>query len=113
MALETLTVQTVDRVGAVITLASITIAGGFRFLNDGKTILYIVNDAGALTLNFTIQPTLDGEAVATKTVVVTASEVWRMGPFPTRWYNDANGYCVVATDQDLASATAVISVPAN
>ena len=110
MAVETLTVQASSRTGAIVALQSITTLNGFRFPNDGMTILYIENNAGALVLNFTIQPTVDGEAVATKDITVTASENWVMGPFPTRWYNDATGYCIVAVDADLASATAAIRV---
>jgi len=110
MALETLTVQAANRTGAQVALQSITTVGGFRFLNDGRTVLYMENDAGAMTLNFTIQPTVDAEVVATKDIVVTASENWVMGPFPAQWYNDASGYCVVAASADLASATALIRV---
>lgn len=104
MALETLTVQTVDRTGLEQTYETITTAGGFRFLNDGKTLLAISNDAGNCEIGFTIPVTVDGEAVATKIIDVTASEIWVMGPFPTRWYNDANGYCVCTVETDLVDA---------
>ncbi len=110
MALETLTVQTANRTGAEMALQSITTAGGFRFLNDGKTMLYVENNAGALNLGFTIQPEMDGEAVTVKTITVTASENWVMGPFPVQFYNDADGYCDVSTDTDIASSTGLVSV---
>lgn len=110
MALETLTVQSLNRTGALVNLQSITTAGGFQFPNDGKTLLYMENDAGNMVLTFAIQPTVDGEAVTVKTITVTASENWVMGPFPQEWYNDASGNCVVTADADLANATALVSM---
>ena len=104
MALETLTLQAANRVGAELDIEIVTTAGGFRFLNDGKTILIINNDAGALAVTFAIQPTVDAEAVATKDVTQTASERWVMGPFPTRWYNDATNYIICTVDADLTDA---------
>jgi len=110
MALETLTVQTADRTGAQMALQSITTAGGFKFENNGKTMLYVENNVGDLVLTFAIQPTLDGQAVAVKTVTVTASEKWVVGPFPTRWYNDADDYIICTCDADLASGVGLVSV---
>ncbi len=110
MALETLTVQSLNRTGAQVALQSITSAGGFKFLNDGKTLLYMENDAGNMVLTFAIQPTVDGESVDVKTITVTASENWVMGPFPQEWYNDASGFCIVTCDANLASATAPVSM---
>lgn len=108
MAVETLTVQATNRTGAIVNTQAVTTADGFQFSNDGKTMLHIINDAGALVLNFTIQPTIDGKAVSTKTV--TASETWVVGPFPTRWYNNASGNCIVAVDADLAAGIAPIRI---
>ena len=108
MAVETLDVQTVERVtGVIVDLQSVTTANGFRFLNDGATLLYVANDAGALVLGFEFQPTVDGVADPdVKPVTVVAAEIWIMGPFPTRWYNDASGYCDVQIDADLVAAAA-------
>ena len=91
MAVETLTAQTADRSGAQISLQSVTTADGFKFPNTGRTLLIVNNDAGALALNFTIQTTVDSEAVSTKDVSVTASQEWVIGPFPTEHYNDSGG----------------------
>jgi len=111
MTQEILTVQTANRTGAAMALQSITIAdGGFKFLNNGKTMLYVENNAGALVLTFAIQPTLDGKAVAVKTVTVTASEKWVVGPFPTQWYNDASDYVICTTDTDLPTSVGLVSV---
>jgi len=109
MATEALTAQSASRSGAQVSLQSITAAGGFTFPNDGHTLLYVENDAGDLALVFTIQKKLDGQS-ATRTVTVTASESWAIGPFPTELYNDSDGLVTCTPDADLASATAVISV---
>lgn len=108
MAVETLTAQTSDRTGAQVNLQAVTTADGFKFPNNGNTRLIVNNDAGALALNFTIQTTVDGEAVGTKDVTVTASEEWVIGPFPVADYNDSGGNVVVAVDADLASGVAVV-----
>jgi len=108
MALETLAAQTASRTGAEVALQAVTTAGGFEFPNTGNTYLIVNNDAGALVLNFTITTTIDGEAVATKDVTVTASEQWVIGPFPVQHYNAADGNVDVAVDADLASGVAVI-----
>lgn len=110
MAQETLTVQVAGRSGAQVNLQSFTSLNGFKFLNDGRTVLYVENDAGDLTFGFTIQTTVDGQSGLSRTVVVTASQKWVIGPFPVDQYNDADGYCVVTADADLATATAAISV---
>lgn len=93
-----------------MTLASVTTADGFRFLNDGNTFLYIEEqNAAGVTLTFTPTKTVDSLAVSSRAVVVTASQNWLMGPWPTKHYNDASGYINVAITADEASAVAVIS----
>jgi len=108
MTKEALTVQYADRVGAEVALQSITIADGFTFPNDGHTLFYVENDAGAMTITFTIQKTLDGQS-ATRAVEVAASENWVIGPFPMELYNDANDLVNCVTDQDLATCVALLS----
>ena len=110
MAQETLTVQDASRTGAQAALQSITSADGFKFENDGKTILYVENDAGALVLTFAFNHTVDSCAIAAKSVTVTASEKWYIGPFPTNWYNDSDDDITCTCDADLASGVALVSV---
>jgi len=109
MATEALTAQTASRSGAVLGAQSITAAGGFTFPNDGRTVLVVSNDAEDLALAFTIQKTVDGQTPEAKTVTVTASEQWVIGPFPVDIYNDSDGLVTCTPDADLATATAVIS----
>ena len=110
MALETLTAQTASRTGAEVALQAVTTAGGFEFPNTGRTLLFVLNDAGAAALTFAIVTTVDGEAVATKDVTVTASQLWVIGPFPTDWYNDSSGNVTSTTDDDLTPATGGVAV---
>ena len=108
MATEALTRTTSTRTGVELALQAVTSADGFTFPNDGKTFLYVVNDAGALALVFTIQKTLDGQS-ATRTSTVTASENWILGPWPVELYNDADGLVTCTPDADLAAGVAVFS----
>lgn len=111
MAQETLTSQEATRAGGEVALQSITTADGFKFPNNGRTFLYIENDVGDLVVAFTFQKTIDGKTPAAKSVTVTASKNWVIGPFPTEIYNDSDGNVVCTVDADLASATAVVKFP--
>ncbi|MBU2685884.1 MAG: hypothetical protein KKF27_21795 [Gammaproteobacteria bacterium] len=102
MALETLTRQTASRDPAEFSYQNVTIAGGFEFPNDGHTFIVCNNDAGAVTLTFTIQKTLDSQS-ATRVETITASKVMFLGPFPVELYNDADGYVFVTPNQDMAT----------
>lgn len=109
MALETLTRQTAARAGAQLNMQSITTVGGFKFPNDGHTALVVANDAGALALVFTLGKTVDGQTV-TRTISVTASQTWIIGPFPVDLYNDSSDYVFCTPDADLASGVGVVSI---
>ena len=108
MATEALTAQTASRTGAQAALQSITTADGFTFPNNGRTLLYVENDAGALALVFDIVTSVDGQTGLTRTATITASESWFVGPFPVDQYNDADGLVTCTPDGDVASSTAVV-----
>lgn len=108
MATEALTRQAVTRTGSQLALQAVTTADGFTFPNNGTTYLYVVNDAGALAIVFTIQKTLDGQS-ATRTSTVTASENWVLGPWPPELYNDSDDLVTCTPDADLAAGVAVFS----
>lgn len=110
MALETLTVQPVSRDGALIALQSATIADGFQFPNNGKTLLFFKNDALDCELVFTIPVTVDGQSGLSRTIDVTAAEHWVMGPFPVDQYNDAEGNVLCTPEQDIVSLLALVSL---
>lgn len=90
--MATLTVQEYDRDGLVPTYAACA-AGGDTFLNNGDTFIHVKNAQAAATVTVTIvtQASVDGLAVADKTVTIAATEDAIIGPFPTSVYNTAAG----------------------
>jgi hypothetical protein len=100
--MATLTAQTTDRTGAEVSLAACA-AGGDEFVNTGNEFIYIENGAvAAQTVTIATPATVDGLAVADRTVEVPAGENWIFGPFPVNTYNDGNAkvqltYSAVAT----------------
>jgi hypothetical protein len=110
MATEALTAQYVNRSGTLTVINAVTSADGFTFPNDGHTLMWVINDAGALNLVFTIHPTLDGQTV-TRTVTVTASQAWIIGPFPPELYSDPlTGLVTCTPDADLTGVTEGIAI---
>jgi hypothetical protein len=95
MPSPTLTPITPTRAGVVFALVAAT-SGGDSFLNTGVEVLQVTNGSGSsITLTFPIAATVDGQAVASKTVAVAAGATKIIGPFPTSAYNDVNGFCNV------------------
>jgi len=111
MAIETLTVQAILRTGAEIDMQSVTNVGGFKFINDGKTIM-IATEVNGANNEITVTPvmTVDSLAAATRTVDVVASETWVLGPWPQEIYNDSDGYITFGTEADEASGIGLVSV---
>jgi hypothetical protein len=111
MAVETLTVQSVAATGAQLNLQSVTTADGFRFKNDGHTLL-VVQEQNTANCEVTVTPTVtvDGLAVATRTVDVLSGQMWVLGPWAPEQYNDSDGYLDVGIEADQASAVCPVSV---
>lgn len=111
MAVETLTVQKVSRLGAELNLQSVTTLDGFRFLNDGHTLL-VVAEQNAANCEVTVTPVqqVDGLAVSSRTVDVVASETWVIGPWSPQQYNDSDGYLNVTIEADQSSGVCPVSV---
>ncbi len=111
MAVETLTVQGAARTGAQLSAQSVTTADGFRFKNDGRTLM-IIEEKNAANCELGITPvkTVDGLAVSARTVDVTASQQWVLGPWAPEQYNDADGYANFTVEADQASAVGLVSV---
>lgn len=87
-----LTVTTVDRAGVTLTGAAAA-GGGDSFPNTGVEYAIFKNTSGGdITVTLDIQSTVDGQAVADRTVVIPATTGHKVvGPFPPSTYNDANG----------------------
>ena len=90
--MATLTVESVVRAGLNPTFNTAA-SGGDNFTNDGATWLHIKNAHATVsrTVTLDIKSTVDGQAVTDPTVVVPALGDRVIGPFPTTFYNDANG----------------------
>lgn len=67
-------------------------AGGDQFPNDGDTLLYLFNGGGG-NVDLTITAKyVDGDLPLTDQVLsVLAGTARLVGPFPPRYFNDANG----------------------
>jgi hypothetical protein len=88
--MATLTLQTLDRDGLNPSFASADV-GGDQFANTGKEFVYLKNDDGSSkTVTLVIQATIDGQAVINRTVIVAATDIMLVGPFPVGDYNDSN-----------------------
>lgn len=103
MARTDLTPQNVSRSGVAPSFAAANV-DGHSWANNGRQLLYVKNTAGSpVTVTFPIPVTVDGQAVASKTVSVPATTGERLiGPFPTQ-YNQADGDAWV----DFSSVTNV------
>jgi len=111
MALETLTVQHVLRTGAEVTYNSVTNVGGFRFLNDGKTIMVVVEKNTAdCEVGITPVAKIDSLAAVARAVDVKSGKTYVMGPWPPEIYNDTDGYANFTIEADEAAAVAVLSI---
>ncbi len=86
-------------------------AGGDEFVNNGGELLLLehTNGAGAdMTLTIVTQQTVDGEAVADKTITIGKGTIQLLGPFPTGIYNDANGKVQLTYSSETDCQLAVI-----
>lgn len=92
--MATIDIQTVDRDGITPTTEAVA-AGGDQYANDGRQWVEIWNDHASASRTTTIvtQLTVDGQAVADRTVITTAAnDTSRFGPFQTNIYNDSSGF---------------------
>ena len=107
------TVQVMDRHTPVVaTTAEAVAADGHRFLNDGRTFLYIdtTGEGGdhLITIQMPTSSDVDGLVVDDITFELVKDKQYVMGPFPTNIYNQVDG--MVYIDWDGASATVNWSV---
>ena len=91
MARTSLTVQDVERSGLEPSYASANVDGN-SFANNGRVILHAKNGSGgAITVTVKTPGTVDGLAVADRTVSVPAGEERMIGVFPPADYNQSDG----------------------
>jgi len=89
--MATLTVLKPTYAGNTLSFANAD-AGGDRFINNGRTFVFIKNDdAGSITV--TIDATSDaGLSYVDPTKVVAAGSIAVFGPFVPRQFSDLDGY---------------------
>lgn len=111
--MATLTIETVDEDGLNATYNSAA-AGGDQFANNGEIILHVKNaNVGAARTVTVDAPTVcnRGSTHDSVTTVPLSSDRF-IGPFPTAYYNDANGNCQITYSDSGADITvAVLKVP--
>lgn len=96
-----LTVQTTARTGLVATYTAASVANGHEFINSSeKVVLHVKNAGGGATVITIKTPgTVDGLAIADKTVTVSAGTEAFIGPFDNDDYGqDGAGSGTGATD---------------
>jgi hypothetical protein len=105
MAVTALAVQQISRAGITPAFTSAN-ADGHTILNDGKTFLEVRNaDGSAITVTIDTPQTVDGLAVASRTVSVGATTGVKMiGPFPLD-YNQPGTEYIQVTFSAVTSVT--------
>lgn len=105
-----LTPITVTRAGAELALVAGDAAGHIFTNADDRTIFVAANGTGSAvvyTIAWGTGVAIDGATPAPKTVSVPANKTYVFGPYPTQWYNDANGKVTItpasATGQTIAA----------
>ncbi len=92
MARTVLTVQEIARTGIVPAYVAGDATNDHEFVNDGKTFVHVKNGGGApIDVVFQTPGSVDGLAVADRTVSVGAGAEKMIGPFPTTTYNQSGG----------------------
>lgn len=90
MARTVLTLQPTTRDGLEVTYAAGDDANNHSFDNAGQDIiLHVINGATVANVTIVTPGTLDGEAIADKTINVPASEDRFIGPFRNDLYGQA------------------------
>jgi hypothetical protein len=112
--MATLTINPVVRAGLNLTTVDTAAAGGGdEFVNTGREMFYANNaSGGAIVITFVTTPTVDGLAIADRTVSVPAGEIMVVGPFATSQYNDTAEKIQVTYDGVTSLTVAVIQLTA-
>jgi hypothetical protein len=109
MSMATLTAQTISRSGLKPAYVSAN-SGGDGFANTGNEFVHVKNsDSSSHTVTIATPSTVDGLAVADRTVVVPAGEERMIGPFPTSTYSDTNGYVQLTYSSVTSTTIAVLT----
>jgi hypothetical protein len=97
MAVVTLTPKDVDFNGVeaysdTADYEAATAVDGYSFLNDGKTIINIKNDSGAVSLTATVDVPntcdFNGSSEHDEAITIPFGDDYMVGPFPTHIFNE-------------------------
>lgn len=103
MARVALAVQTISRDGIVPAYTAGDATNHHEFVNDGKTYIHVKNGGGgSITVTIDTPGSVDGLAIADRTVTVANGSEKKIGPFPSS-YNQSGGLVYV----NLSGATSV------
>lgn len=107
MARTAITIQSPVVAGIVPTYEAAN-ADGHMFTNTGTEILHIKNGSGS-SINVTLQTglTIDGLAVADRTVAIAAGAEKMMSGLATQYYNQTSGADAGKVYIDLSAVTTV------
>jgi hypothetical protein len=107
------TVTPITRAGIVLTslLAAADVAGE-TFPTDGRQAVVVRNGGGSpITVTLNIIPTVDGQPVTDRTVVVAAGDTTVIGPFPPSAYrNPTSGLAQITYSSVTSVDVAVVSL---
>jgi hypothetical protein len=109
-----LTVETVARTGLNATYVACS-AGGDAVLNTGVDCVLVKNGSGSsITVTVVTQDTVDGNAVADRTVVIPAGEERIIGPFRGGvTYNDVDNKVQLTYSAVTSLTIAALRIPAS
>lgn len=105
------------RVSPGVDLAGAAAAGGGdTFVNTGVELVVFKNaSVGSITVTIATPGTVDGLAIADRTIAVGAGETRLVGPFPPGIYNDTfiSGGVVAMTYSGVTTFTVTVIKPAT
>lgn len=108
-----LTVNEIVRAGTAATRVAADETEGHSFVNDGRTLIFCINTAGATTLTFQIPRTVDGQAVTDRDEVVPINAVGEFyGPFAPGDYNQPDGTVYIDVDTEATCTLGAFRLPA-
>lgn len=115
MARTALTVQEITRNGLSPAYTAAN-GDGHSVALDGqnRTMIHVVNgDASPNVVTLQTSATVDGEAVADKTVNVPAGEERMIGPFPNQFYRQSDGSVYIDHSNTTSNTIAAFNIPAE
>jgi len=86
--------------------------GGDTFQNSGRQLLIVANGSdSSMDLTIATSATIDGQAVADRTISIPAGESRIIGPFQPGIYNDTGGAVELTYSDETDVTVYVVAVP--